>query len=244
MFFEPHTYTWPDGTKITWTREGDVVTALIVPKTQAAKTPYFMPQEFRPAGPTQIVIIHGTAFGAPGFVYVSFAGNNQTNPAAANQVLFAPQGPPPYTSITAQYIGTPVASGTSATQLIIPTDAEQAIIDELSPTYTIGTGIPEPTPSLFARVLTTGGSERDLVTDKPWLTIEVFATRESKAQEAATDILARLQLAARKGRMGGETLYTLDVAGLPQNYPLPSVPTHARYVLTIAPALRRRVNYL
>lgn len=129
-------------------------------------------------------------------------------------------------------------------QLIKPVDAEQAVIDEVDALYVIGTGIPDPKPELFVRVLRTGGAERDLVTDTPILTLEVFALRETQAFEASADIVARLQLAVRHGRLGNEVAYKLSVSGLPQNYPLPSVPSHKRYVTTIAPELRRRVTTL
>lgn len=129
-------------------------------------------------------------------------------------------------------------------QLILPADVEQAIIDELSPYFTIGTSIPETKPNIFLRVVATGGSQRDLVTDAPIVVLDAFAKLESQARDAANTALARLQLAARKGKIGNETAYGLSVAALPQNYPLPSVPTHKRYITTIAPALRRRVTTL
>lgn len=129
-------------------------------------------------------------------------------------------------------------------QLLIPTDVEQAIIDELSPTYSIGTAIPADKPPLFFRVIATGGTERDLVTDTPTVVLEAYAARESAARDALAVALASLQLAARKGSIGGQTCYSLEVLGLPQNLPLPSVPTHKRYITTITPALRRRVTTL
>lgn len=129
-------------------------------------------------------------------------------------------------------------------QLITPEDHEQAVIDELDQLYVIGTSIPDPKPELFVRVLRTGGTERDLVTDSPTLTYEVFAVRESQAGLAANDILARLQLAGRVGRLGNTVCYGVRVVALPQNYPLPSVPSHKRYVTTIAPDIRRRVTTL
>jgi len=131
-----------------------------------------------------------------------------------------------------------------ADQLIIPADIEQAIIDELSPVYVIGSSIPDNKPTTFLRVVATGGIERDLVTDNPIATIEVFSKLESTARQVANEALARLQLAARKGKLGNETCYGLGVAALPQNYPLPSVPTHKRYITTITPAVRRRVTIL
>lgn len=127
-------------------------------------------------------------------------------------------------------------------ELLLPADIEQAIIDELG--ANVGTSIPDPKPDEFYRVVATGGIERDLVTDTPFVTVESFALRETVARDNAAMALARLQLAARKGRIGSEVAYGLSVAGLPQNYPLPSVPTHKRYIFTIAPAIRRRVTTL
>lgn len=124
-------------------------------------------------------------------------------------------------------------------QLIVPNDAEQAVIDQLAD-YEVGTGL-DTDKALFARVLQTGGAQRDLVTDEPILTLEVFAKLESTAAQTANLFVAILQQAAREGRLGGVPCYGLRVVSLPQNYPLPSVPTHKRYVTTIAPALRRSV---
>ena len=127
-----------------------------------------------------------------------------------------------------------------ADELLLPADVEQAVITHLSPFWPISTKIPETKPDLFFRVVATGGSQRDLVTDSPIVVLEAFAVRETVARDAINEALARLQLAARQGNIGGVTCYGLAVAALPQNYPLPSVPTHKRYILTIAPALRRR----
>lgn len=130
-----------------------------------------------------------------------------------------------------------------ADQLVVPVDVEQALIDELSPQYTIGTGFPpDPMPDLFLRVVAVGGFQRDLVTDKPTVVLEAFAKLETQARDALVDALARVELAVRKGKLGNEVAYTLEIAGLPQNLPLLSVPTHKRYLTTIAPAIRRRVT--
>ncbi|QOP64247.1 tail terminator [Microbacterium phage Quenya] len=127
-------------------------------------------------------------------------------------------------------------------QLLTPVDIEQAVIDELSPLYEVGTSIPDPKPNIFLRVLATGGAELNLVQDEPLVTLEAFGLRESAARGALDSALARLQLAARqRGRIGGAVVSRIRFVGLPQNYPLPSVPTHKRYITTIAPAVRRAV---
>jgi len=129
-----------------------------------------------------------------------------------------------------------------ADQLLTSADVEQAIIDELTPLYVIGTSIPNSKPAVFLRVVAVGGVPQNLVTDKPTVSLEAFALKESVARATLDSALARLELAARKGRIGNETCYELEVFALPQNYPLPSVPTHTRYISTIAPAIRRRVT--
>ncbi|QDH92390.1 tail terminator [Microbacterium phage Celaena] len=127
-------------------------------------------------------------------------------------------------------------------QLLTPVDVEQAIIDELSGLYTVGTSIPETKPNIFLRVLAAGGAELNLVQDEPLVTIEAFSLRESTARGALDSALARLQLAVKQnGRIGDAVVSRIRFVGLPQNYPLPSVPTHKRYITTIAPAVRRAV---
>lgn len=130
-------------------------------------------------------------------------------------------------------------------QLIYSADMEQAIIDELSPAYTIGTSIPDTKPNIFLRAIWLGGAQLNLVQDEPLVSLEAFGLRESQALDALNGAIARLQLAVQKrGLIGTEPVARLRLAGLPQNYPLPSVPTHARYLSTIAPAVRRRVTTL
>lgn len=129
-------------------------------------------------------------------------------------------------------------------QLIAPADSEQAIIDELTSVYIIGTSIPENKPTTFVRVVQTGGTSRDLVTDVFTVVIEVFSKMESTANEVASNAIARLQLAARKGRVGNAVCYGIEIAALPQNFPLPSVQSHKRYTTTITLAIRRRITTL
>ncbi|QOP66603.1 tail terminator [Microbacterium phage Lahqtemish] len=130
-------------------------------------------------------------------------------------------------------------------QVLIPTDAEQAVIDELSPHYAIGTSIPETKPAVFIRVLAVGGAQLNLVQDEPLITLEAFGLRETQARDALADALARLSAAVQtRGAIGSAPTTQLRVVGLPQNYPLPSVPSHRRYMATIAPAVRRRIATL
>lgn len=127
-------------------------------------------------------------------------------------------------------------------QLIEPADAEQAVIDELSAFgFQIATSLPDPLPLAFQRVVGAGGVQRDLVTDTPTLVLESFHKKESTAASNANRMLALIEAAIRAGKLGNETAFRLQVVSLPQNYPLPSVPTHKRYVTTLAPDIRRRV---
>lgn len=127
-------------------------------------------------------------------------------------------------------------------QLLLPVDVEQAVIDELAGDWPIGTSIPETKPPIFFRVLVTGGTELNLVQDEPFVTLEAFGLRESTARDALSSALAKLQLAVKKNnRIGDEAVTQIRFVGLPQNYPMPSVPTHKRYISTIAPAIRRRI---
>lgn len=126
--------------------------------------------------------------------------------------------------------------------ILISADVEQAVIDEFASRYTIGTSIPQNLPEEFVRVVATGGSAQTMVSDSFLIVVETFAKRESRSQQMAADILGRFQHAALAGKLGTETMYTLDIGALPQNYPLPSVPSHFRYVTTLAPSLRRRVT--
>lgn len=121
-------------------------------------------------------------------------------------------------------------------------DAEQAILDELETWYPnqVGTSLPAVIPSTFIRVLSVGGNERNLVTDDPLLTIEVFNGRESVARNVSARVIAIIQAAGRAGKLGNEVCYGVRIATLPQNYALPSVQTHKRYISTIAPSFRRR----
>lgn len=128
-------------------------------------------------------------------------------------------------------------------QLRIPADAEQALIDEFSPLYTIATKIPLNQPNEFVRVVAAGGNSRDLVSDTRLLTIESFAVlSETRALFIINDLLARLDaLIQTTGKVGFETVYSIAYSALPQNMPLASLPTHFRYLATVQLTLRRRL---
>lgn len=129
-------------------------------------------------------------------------------------------------------------------ELLQPVDAEQAVIDELYGYIPIGTKLPDPKPLDFARVVSAGGNQRNLVSDEHMVVIDVYSRVESNASRMAAQVLARLQLAGRVGRLGNETCYGVDTGSLPQNFPDPSVPGYYRYTMTLVPVLRRRVTHL
>lgn len=129
--------------------------------------------------------------------------------------------------------------------LLLPDDPEQAIIDELTPTFTIGTSFPEALPAVFLRVNGAGGFQRDLVTDTFTVVLEAYAKLETTAHAALSEAIARLANAQQlDGRWGAATVYRLQVVSLPQNLPHPDVPSHKRYISTLAPDLRRRSTTL
>lgn len=139
-------------------------------------------------------------------------------------------------------------------ELLIPTDAEVAAIDELSvalPVHgfpglskaakTLGTKIPTttPKPAEFARVVGVGGAGRDLVTDSPLLTLEGFAKKEQRARDLCALMVAIIERAARVGTLGGSVIYAARVVGLPANLPHPQVPDWFRFTATVSVDLRR-----
>ena len=127
------------------------------------------------------------------------------------------------------------------TQLLEPADVEQALIDELSSQFTIGTSIPEdPLPAAFLRVNSGGGFQRDLVTDRFIVTLDSFAKLETIARSNLVRAVALVQRAVLAGSLGGVPAYRLEVSGLPQNLPHPTVTDRARYIATLAPDLRRQ----
>lgn len=130
------------------------------------------------------------------------------------------------------------------TVVLLPEDVEQAFIDELSPHYAIGSSLPETIPPVYLRVVAAGGFQRDLVTDTFTVTLEALAKTETVARNTLALAIGRVEAAVRAGRIGTAVAYRLQVAGLPQNLPLPSVPSHKRYIATLAPDLRRQSTTL
>lgn len=130
-------------------------------------------------------------------------------------------------------------------EVLVPADDEAAVVDELTARLDgvhVGTQIPRPRLDEFVRVVSTGGAERDLVTDSPSLVLEGFATGEGRARQLCALAIAYAQAAGRAGSMGGVTCYGVTVAALPANLPMPSVPDRYRYTATVSVDLRRVVR--
>ncbi len=132
------------------------------------------------------------------------------------------------------------------TDLLIPADAEAALVAELNdgmPTLGYagpwGTRIPLTRPREFGRVVAVGGAGRNLVTDSPTATIEAFADTETRAQRMCAHAVAVVQRAARAGVLGSTTCYAARVVSLPSNLPMPSVPDRFRFTATVSLDLRR-----
>lgn len=126
-------------------------------------------------------------------------------------------------------------------ELLIPADDEAAAVTELNARMDVpvGTRIPNPLPQEFGRVVSTGGSGRDLVTDSATLALEGFATTEGRARRISAEMIAHLQAAGRAGSVGGVTCYGVTAVALPANLPMPSVPTRFRFTATVTADLRR-----
>ncbi|SJM55234.1 hypothetical protein CZ674_04515 [Agrococcus casei LMG 22410] len=103
----------------------------------------------------------------------------------------------------------------------------------------IGTRVPNPLLEEFGRIVSTGGTSRDLVTDSATLALEGFATTEGRARRISAEMIAHLQAAGRAGSLGGVPCYGVRVVALPANLPMPSVPTRYRFTATVTADLRR-----
>lgn len=126
-------------------------------------------------------------------------------------------------------------------EVLIPADDEKAVVEELNERMdvSVGTRVPRDRPSEFVRVVSTGGAERDLVSDTFTLAVEGFAASEGRARFLCASAIAQAQAAGRGGSVGGVTCYGVRAVGLPANLPMPSVPDRFRFTATIAVDLRR-----
>lgn len=134
-----------------------------------------------------------------------------------------------------------------AAETLVPADAPLAVLTELNSRRIgsdyedakAGTLIPNPRATEWIRVLSTGGAERDLVSDDHLIVVEAFSASETRSQRLCAFAIAWLQSAARDGSVGLVTCYGVRVVGLPQNLPMPSVPDRVRHTATVTVSLRR-----
>lgn len=132
-------------------------------------------------------------------------------------------------------------------EVLVAEDVEAAFmleLDEALPDHGFGsaksgTKIPDPRPDEFVRVVLAGGVERDLVTDRPTVTVEFFAVKELRAARGAAFARAVLEAAGRAGDLGGVTCYGVSVFSLPVNLPHPLVPDRFRYQFSVSADLRK-----
>jgi hypothetical protein len=119
-------------------------------------------------------------------------------------------------------------------------DAEQLLIDYLSPILAVPVGTKAPGNSNeFVKVIRTGGPRATPVSDRPQITVEAYSTRGSTAWALVEK--ARMALFALAGTVLGDTSIK-DVAefGGPANLPDPIFPSLTRYTFTLAVHLRGR----
>lgn len=106
-------------------------------------------------------------------------------------------------------------------------DAEWVVADYLTARLTVPvvTMVPDPRPSTFVRVTRTGGPARDIVHDRPVLTVESWATVPSEAASQAQTVRRLL------GAIGGQVVAGAAVGrwievSAPQNLPDPNSAQH------------------
>lgn len=139
-------------------------------------------------------------------------------------------------------------------EILLPADPEVAALTELStmlpahgfPAVTmaagsLGTKLPtvDPKPAEFGRLFTSGGPPRDLVTDRPTLVVEGYATKEQRARDLCAFMVAIIEAAGRGGTLGGAVCYRAVAVSLPANLPHPQLPGHFRFTAMISVDLRR-----
>lgn len=120
--------------------------------------------------------------------------------------------------------------------------AEAVVVTYLSftlPDAWVATKVPNPRWPLMVRVGRAGGTRRDLVTDRPMITVECWGETPVDAADLAR--LARAHVWAMPGQMiaGVWVRRCVEVSG-PQSYPDPET-TLPRYQFTVQLDLRGEV---
>ena len=131
-------------------------------------------------------------------------------------------------------------------EFIVAPDIEVAAIAELNahlpffggPSTVVSTSVISPLPDRFIRVLVTGGTQRDMVTDAPTITVECWTKREGDSERLAAWSRAILEAAGRNGLMGGVVCYAVATLSRPQNLPHPTITDRFRYTFTVSADLR------
>lgn len=133
------------------------------------------------------------------------------------------------------------------TEILRSPDVEQLLVDalpaalaELGISVPVSSAVPNPRPGEFVRVIRTGGVLGDVfVIDKASVTVEAWASRESRAYEIADACRGVLHaLPAREGL--AVTVYRVEEFAAPANLPDPTSAQH-RYTATYAVHTRRAV---
>lgn len=112
-------------------------------------------------------------------------------------------------------------------EAVVFRDAEALVIAYLAPYLggvPVGTRIPDKRPSLFLRVLRTGGPRETLVSDRPQITLEAWADKETVA-------LGLLQLARAWLNRADGLIFGVEELSGPGNLPDPTS-AQTRYTMS------------
>lgn len=96
-------------------------------------------------------------------------------------------------------------------------------------TYRVSGGAP---PTRWVRVVRTGGTRRDMVTDAAQITLDCYASTEANAYALASKVRALLAAMPDAGNPDGATVYRCRELGGPSNLPDP-LTRQNRYTLTV-----------
>lgn len=123
-------------------------------------------------------------------------------------------------------------------EVLVSPDVEKAVISWLRTALsgrgvqaTVATKVPSAMPANMVRVSLTGGTRRDVVTDRPQLTVECWSANSVTAGDIAR-LSCGLMLAAAGETVGGVWVRsTEEVAGV-KSFPDPDT-TMPRYQFTV-----------
>lgn len=125
---------------------------------------------------------------------------------------------------------------------IIFPDIEQLLCDELPglmatqgiSSLNVSSRVPKVRPAEFVRVMRTGGSQRDKVTDLPTVVVEAWAATESRANRIAQTVRGVLH---ELTELDGVPVYEVREFAGPANLPDPATAA-VRYTATYQIAVR------